>query len=1119
MTEERNAPHTPEMRKKANSYFFAKVAFNVILIVLGALLIGALLRRMQTQASIRRQNENSQLALNEALTTLQRNEDSAEGLEEIYHQGSQQILNDIELVLSGGLSEAMVTTDDDIRAQIMQEAAERAGVDYLFVLARDGRIMISPDRENFRINPAVTGILTQENINSLLNYTNKADGTVQPVQVKNRFGTFWFYSRPYYFWNEEYALVIGLDSSVLDEQTGTLRDVSAVLRRTAVINDGFLFAVNKSNSLFLYFNNGEDMLTGRNALQCGLSRNALSDGYSGVETIQGQEYYCVSRIFNDQAVICATARTDRIVADDRFVLFWTIMGFHIVMMVSLAYAVIVRNDFVRHAVATDRVVLRKDSDNPIYFDKSVFRKVFPLMLVSIMIMYGISYYTQTLLEVTQGVEKSAATLQEVTGRYEESIENREALSKYNDEHFLSTARLLSFVVEEMPDILNEQTGRYYSIYDDYGNRVFLTDDEGNRLQSVDHSAMLQKLCDNNSIDSIYIFDEDGRTIATNTGNWFFTLSHDAEAQSYPFLAVLDGRTDDYIQARQTNDLGEDSQFIGTAMRYYTMKDEDGGTHYVSRSAFEQSAATSGLTGTMTGDGITEHRSLLQIEMSESLSDRLLEPTSAEWVLTTSMLSGGGIVMFDTSSDHLCVYSPMAASIGRPAAELGIPDNAFSGLDYYGFTRIDGISYFQYFRYLDDYFIATFIPKSTMYTTRVPISLMTAVVCFILILFLSLTVTLTNKEEEMLYQVISEEEAERGLNASIFNIILPSGRQTSTTNAAARWDNRHVPWSEKAPEQKLIDISKFIIMAMIIYTLLIAFVIPSQFHESSVLRYILGGSWTKGWNVFALSACALVLMSTVILVAVCRIPVNIISSMFGARSETLGHLLLSILKYGGTIGALFYCLYLVGLDAGGLLASVGILSLVIGLGAQSLIQDIIAGIFIVFEGEFRVGDIVTIKEFRGTVLDIGLRTTKIMGMDGNIKIFNNSEISGVLNMTKETSVAMTTISIEYGQDIDYVEAVLARDLPALKENNPKILDGPTYLGVSELGASGVSLRVIARCREEDVRGMNRYLNREVLQIFYRNGINVPFNNVTLSNLDPSPKKTMADFLAEQEEKKK
>ena len=75
----------------------------------------------------------------------------------------------------------------------------------------------------------------------------------------------------------------------------------------------------------------------------------------------------------------------------------------------------------------------------------------------------------------------------------------------------------------------------------------------------------------------------------------------------------------------------------------------------------------------------------------------------------------------------------------------------------------------------------------------------------------------------------------------------------------------------------------------------------------------------------------------------------------------------------------------------------IIRYIVGLGAQSLIKDIIAGIFIVFEGEFRVGDIVTIKEFRGTVLDIGLRTTKIMGMDGNIKIYNNSEISGITNV--------------------------------------------------------------------------------------------------------------------------
>ncbi|MBQ1467367.1 MAG: mechanosensitive ion channel family protein, partial [Solobacterium sp.] len=248
----------------------------------------------------------------------------------------------------------------------------------------------------------------------------------------------------------------------------------------------------------------------------------------------------------------------------------------------------------------------------------------------------------------------------------------------------------------------------------------------------------------------------------------------------------------------------------------------------------------------------------------------------------------------------------------------------------------------------------------------------------------------------------------------------------------------------------------------------------------------------------------------------RIPVRITSSLLGARGETIGHLLLSVLKYGGALGAFFYCLYLVGMDASNLLASAGVLSLVIGLGAQSLIKDIIAGIFIVFEGEFRVGDIVTISGYRGTVVDIGLRTTKIQSPDGNIKIFNNSDISGVLNMTKEASIASASISIEYGQDIEYVEAVLKKELPLLKEKNTNILDGPTYLGITSLGDSGVTILVIAKAFEKDVRGVNRYLNRELLQIFYRNGINVPFPNVTVSQLNAEGRKTIADFKDTSEE---
>ena len=206
----------------------------------------------------------------------------------------------------------------------------------------------------------------------------------------------------------------------------------------------------------------------------------------------------------------------------------------------------------------------------------------------------------------------------------------------------------------------------------------------------------------------------------------------------------------------------------------------------------------------------------------------------------------------------------------------------------------------------------------------------------------------------------------------------------------------------------------------------------------------------------------------------------------------------------------------GMDSRNLLAGAGVLTLVIGLGAQSLIQDILAGIFIVFEGEFRVGDIVTIHDYRGTVMDIGLRTTKIQSPDGNIKIFNNSDITGVLNMTKEASIAVCRISIEYGQDLEYVEAVMNKELPALKEKNPVILDGPTFRGVATLGDSGVEVLVTCKCYEKDVRSVNRFLNREVLQIFYNNGINVPFPNVTVSHLDMNGRKTIEDFNEENKE---
>lgn len=244
-----------------------------------------------------------------------------------------------------------------------------------------------------------------------------------------------------------------------------------------------------------------------------------------------------------------------------------------------------------------------------------------------------------------------------------------------------------------------------------------------------------------------------------------------------------------------------------------------------------------------------------------------------------------------------------------------------------------------------------------------------------------------------------------------------------------------------------------------------------------------------------------------------------------RSLTIIKLLTSFIKYAIAIVGILLILSAFGVDGRTLLASAGILGLVIGLGAQSLIADIIAGVFIVFEGDFEVGDIVVVDNWRGEVQEIGIRTTKIIDWGGNIKIINNSHIASIINQTKQLSIAVAYIGIEYGKSIPEVEKVIKDNLDRIKANIPEIVEGPFYKGVDELAESSVNLLFMAKCKEEDIYMVKRALNRELKIMFDENGINVPFPQVTISKLeenknqDYSSNKDVEKFVKEQREKSK
>ncbi len=236
------------------------------------------------------------------------------------------------------------------------------------------------------------------------------------------------------------------------------------------------------------------------------------------------------------------------------------------------------------------------------------------------------------------------------------------------------------------------------------------------------------------------------------------------------------------------------------------------------------------------------------------------------------------------------------------------------------------------------------------------------------------------------------------------------------------------------------------------------------------------------------------------------------------------LVLNFLKWAVAIAAVFFILAAWGANTTMMLASAGVLTLIIGLGSQALVADILAGIFIVFEGDFQVGDIIIIDGWRGEVKTIGIRTTKLVDAGGNIKIVNNSDIKSVINQTKELSVAKCYVGISYGDRIEKVESIIAENLPKIKEKIPTIVEGPFYKGVSELADSSVNLLFVAKCKEKDVYQVQRDLNREIKIVFDDNNVNIPFPQVTVSYDEGSDKtkvtksvaKEVEEFVEEQKE---
>ena len=211
-----------------------------------------------------------------------------------------------------------------------------------------------------------------------------------------------------------------------------------------------------------------------------------------------------------------------------------------------------------------------------------------------------------------------------------------------------------------------------------------------------------------------------------------------------------------------------------------------------------------------------------------------------------------------------------------------------------------------------------------------------------------------------------------------------------------------------------------------------------------------------------------------------------------RTKTLIAVSSSLIKYAIVIVGVCWVLTLLGVNVGAIFAGVGIMALIVGFGAESLVADLVTGVFVLFENQFNVGDIIEAAGFRGTVESVGIRTISVRDVGGNLMVIKNSNLGNVINRSEKGSVAVTHVGVAYSTDLDKLEEVIDGILEEIKKKHEDIFIGQIqYLGVDELADSSVVLKFTADVEEKNIFAGRRVLNKELKCAFDRENIEIAF----------------------------
>ncbi len=645
---------------------------------------------------------------------------------------------------------------------------------------------------------------------------------------------------------------------------------------------------------------------------------------------------------------------------------------------------------------------------------------------------------------------SSATFQTLDALYEESVVGAKAFNRLFEQ--LQTVTMDRLACEKQ-----READRRIS----YGNQIAALIAQNPEAGSRER---LQAYCDRAGLDYIMLFDSDGRETACNADYAGFTMDSGLGENSRDFRRLLLGVPSVVHDVSTDSVTGLTRQYVGVGL------------------------------ASASGSGNTPHGALVmaiipsQSRMSDEEITRRLHLIESRDILVCYAEPETGRVLFAND----------ASMPGRTVTEYGLSEKVLSD-GYTDFVTIKGVkSYLTSVKRPDVVFIYI-IKNSMLFSNTLPASLASAI-AYLLVLSVVIVICMAKYDESSFRECVgdvetdledgsgsaaqasagTDEEAPRGLSELVV------GR-----------DRKKVPKADRTPESRIQSVLKFDIILLILLPALFSLKDSgASVGNGTLLQFLLYGDWSRGLNLFALCSIIIVLITGVVLVMLSNAILSLIAGFTGKSGETFCRLLYSLVNYIVVLGFLYYLFDYVGLPISTYIASLSVVSLALSLGAKDMVSDILAGLLIVFEGQFQVGDIVEIDGVEGEVLEIGVRSTRLLNNYNDIQYFANSTIRSIVNKSKRDSAHIMELSFLSRDNIEAIEALFNRALPEIGERLNTIVSGPLLREVAILSSTGHSrnsklyrVRIITVCKAEDYEAVRDFVSREVYLLCEREDISL------------------------------